>query len=239
MGYRLLHDVWGREMDAHVTRRDEDPEILGLLTLMTAILRDFADMADSHVDDGIEAALAQISEFTGVDRSYLFLVNDAQPQLIDNTHEWCAAGITAEIDNLQGVPLEVIHSWLAPFSRGEPVYVPVVDELPDARRDERELLQGQGIQSLIVVPLKGPEGFRGFLGFDSVRRRRTWSDGAILLLRAVADVILGGLMRHRAYLALKHIADHDSLTQLANRKVFMERLEGALERGHTQPFHPL
>jgi diguanylate cyclase (GGDEF)-like protein/PAS domain S-box-containing protein len=188
-------------MQPPVEPADEQAELIGLLRLMTSILRRFADVADQDIDAGINDALASIGTFAGVDRSYIFLA-DADLALIHNTHEWCAPGITPELESLRDVPFDTISWWRPRLLRGESVYIPDVQGLPEARADERAILARQGIQSLIVVPLMGADRLRGFLGFDSVQRRREWSEAANLLLRAVADVIIGGLMRHEAYTAL-------------------------------------
>ncbi|WP_058557201.1 bifunctional diguanylate cyclase/phosphodiesterase [Thiohalocapsa sp. ML1] len=182
-------------------RADEQAELLGLLRLMTSILRRFADVADQDIDAGINDALASIGAFAGVDRSYIFLA-DADMVLIHNTHEWCAPGITPEIDSLRDVPFDTISWWRPRLLRGESVYIPDVQHLPDSRADERAILARQGIRSLIVVPLMGADRLRGFLGFDAVQRPREWSEAGNLLLRAVADIIIGGLMRHESYTAL-------------------------------------
>jgi diguanylate cyclase (GGDEF)-like protein/PAS domain S-box-containing protein len=176
-------------------------ELLGLLVVITDILRSFAARPTDDLDGAIIDALARIGTFTGVDRSYLFVVSP-DGVLMDNTHEWCADGIAPQIQDLQAVPIELIRSWLPGFAAGEHAYIPDVAILPDDRRDERELLESQGILSLITVPLITTDRLVGFIGFDSVRQRRAWSDGAMLLLRAVADVICGGLARRNAFDAL-------------------------------------
>jgi diguanylate cyclase (GGDEF)-like protein/PAS domain S-box-containing protein len=167
---------------------------------MTAILRQFAGLADEDFDVGIQDALASIGRFAGVDRSYLFLIDGAY---MDNTHEWCAPGIQPEIENLQQVPFDTIAWWQPRLRRGESIYIPSVAALPKERAAERELLAAQGIQSLIVVPLMGPEQLHGFIGFDSVRRPRSWAEPAKLLLRAVADTLIGALLRRDALAALQ------------------------------------
>ncbi|WPL17871.1 Bacteriophytochrome cph2 [Thiorhodovibrio winogradskyi] len=176
-------------------------KLLGLLELMTNILRRFAGLADQDVDAGIQSALAAIGEFVGVDRSYLFLIDD-QGEYLRNTHEWCAPAIHPEIDNLQAVPFAEIHYWKDALLRGDSVYVPCVADLPDTRRFERDILRQQDVQSVLVVPLVGPDRLRGFIGFDAVRQAHAWSHAATLLLRAVADVFVGAIMRREAYLAL-------------------------------------
>lgn len=181
----------------------DQTELEGLLRLMTEILRNFADLADDRIDTGINAALGSIGAFCGVDRSYLFTV-DPDEIMIHNTHEWCAPGIAPEIDNLRQVEFQHIYWWQPRLKRGEAIYIPDISALPDERSEERKLLGAQHIQSLIVVPLLGPDRLRGFIGFDSVRHARVWSHAAILLLRAVADIIVGGLRRHETFESLAH-----------------------------------
>jgi len=207
--------------------QDTLQELNGLLELMTAVLRRFADLGDCDIDTGIEEALASIGHFAGVDRSYLFTIDG---DYINNRHEWCAQGITPEIANLQQVPYATVGWWQSRLAAGETVYVPSVADLPEERSPEREILGAQGIQSLIVVPLMGPDRVHGFIGFDSVREPRAWSEQAILLLRAVADVIISGLLRREAAQALHHSAMHDALTSLPNRALLNDRLSRMLAR---------
>ena len=78
-------------------------EMLGLLELMTQILRQFAGLADEDIDAGIQDALAAIGDDAGVDRSYLLLL-DERGEYLHNTHEWCEVGIRSEIYNVRQVP---------------------------------------------------------------------------------------------------------------------------------------
>jgi diguanylate cyclase (GGDEF)-like protein/PAS domain S-box-containing protein len=184
-----------------VHQKDDLDELLGLLELIPGILRDFADLAPDGLDDGIDDALRRIGEFAAVDRSYMFLF-DPDIELMDNTHEWCASGVEPQIDDLQRVPAESVGWWLPQFEQGNAVYVPSVADLPDERAEERDLLAPQDIVSLVTVPLLTAGRLMGFIGFDSVREQRAWSDGAIMLLRAVADAICSALMRREAIEAL-------------------------------------
>ena len=79
--------------------KDDLDELLGLLELIPGILRDFADLAPTDLDAGIDDALRRIGRFADVDRSYMFLF-DRDMELMDNTNEWCAAGIEPQRDEL-------------------------------------------------------------------------------------------------------------------------------------------
>lgn len=169
-------------------------ELQNLLRIMTSILRRFAGLMDRDIDTGINDTLAAIGEHVEVDRCYVFSVS-SDGLTVSNTHEWCAGGISPEIDNLQDLPFETISWWQPRLEAGKSIYIPHVLALPEDRKAERDLLADQSIQSLLVVPLMGPDRLRGFLGFDSVRQRREWSEEARLLLRAVADIFVGTIAR--------------------------------------------
>jgi diguanylate cyclase (GGDEF)-like protein/PAS domain S-box-containing protein len=181
--------------------RGDAAALLALMEVVTDVLRRFAEAPAVALDERIDEALRRIGELTGVDRSYLFVLG-AVPGTWTNSHEWCAEGIAPEIDNLGEVPIDTVAAWLEPFAAGQPVYIPRVGALPDDRAEERDLLAEQGIQSLVTVPLANGGRLLGFLGFDSVRAERRWSPEALFLLRAVADVIVGGLVRREALAAL-------------------------------------
>ena len=170
--------------------------LTAMQALVAEILGRFVHRPLEEVPAAIDDAIARLGAFCGVDRTYVFEMLPGD--LMSNTHEWCAEGISPEIDTLQDLPTSSIHFWLEPLVSGEPVEVPHIKALPDSRKVERELLDRQGIQSLLVVPmLNGGELF-GFVGFDSVRTRRGFTDGERSLLTSVADVICSALVRREA-----------------------------------------
>lgn len=154
------------------------------------ILRRFAGPGDQDIDAGIDEALASIGRFAGVDRSYMFTIDG---DFLNNSHEWCGPGISPEIHNLQQVPYDTIYWWRPRLTSGEPIYIPSVAQLPEERAAERELLGAQGIKSLIVVPLIGPDQTQGFIGFDSVHEHRVvaviCSRGHELGMKTIAEGI--------------------------------------------------
>lgn len=190
--------------------------------LVTSISKNFINLAPSQIDAGIQQALQAIGEFAEVDRSYLFRFADDQ-RTLDNTYEWCAPGVEPQIERMQSLPLEAYQWSLAKVRRLEVLHIPCVDALPaDACAEQREF-QFQGIKSLVVVPLVYRGEAIGFLGFDSIRRERAWSDESIALLKMVSDILVMALERKQAAEAVAAAAAternrlarelHDSVTQ--------------------------
>lgn len=163
---------------------------------VVGILDDLLGASLQDVDAAIDKALAHMGALTATDRVYVFrLRNDGG--FIDNTHEWCAAGIEPAIEMLQDIPADMIDHWRATFEAGQNVLIPDVSALPDDAA-EKELLTAQGIRSLLTVPMVENDQFRGFVGFDAVRSLRTFLPGEVYLIRSVAKVIVSVLARRDA-----------------------------------------
>jgi two-component sensor histidine kinase len=156
----------------------------------------FINLCGDELNNEISAALEAIGNFANVDRSYVFLFSEDGAR-VTNTHEWCSPGIEPAIAQVQDVPVE-IYSWAMPrFKRGEVVHIPNVSLLPRDAEKEQRTMHNQGIQSLINVPLICAGKVLGFVGFDSVRTRKTWRDEHIKLLKVVGEIIAGTIGRER------------------------------------------
>ena len=161
--------------------------------VVVGLLDDLLSASLDGVDAAIERALAGLGEATNTDRVYVFRLRADAP-LIDNTHEWCAVGIAAMQNDLQGIPAEMIAHWRKTFESGQDVMLPDVASLPDDA-PEKEVLQAQDTVSLLAVPMFEDGAFRGFVGYDAVRAQRTFLPGEIHLIRSVAKVIASLLAR--------------------------------------------
>ncbi len=169
-----------------------------LLSTFSAFLS--ADAAS--IDPLITGALRDIGEFAQVDRAYVFRFG---PELatMSNTHEWCAPGISPEMDNLKDVPTSFFPSWMAALRAGTPVYIPDIAALPESWAPEREVLEPQGIKSLVVLPVVVGSRLLGYVGFDSVRAPRTWEAVDQSLLRFFVDNLGLTLVREEQHQALR------------------------------------
>lgn len=148
------------------------------------------------VDQAVNTTLSRLGKYAEVDRVYIFEYMPAD-DTVNNTYEWCSEGISPEIDNLQGIPFEAVPRWKEKFSRNEYVYIPLVSEIAPEYHVEKEILEPQGIISLLAIPLYYGENFYGFIGFDSVKRQREWTVEHINLLRLAGDIFAGTLNRAR------------------------------------------
>jgi PAS domain S-box-containing protein len=118
---------------------------------------------------------------------------------MDNTHEWCKEGIEPQIDILKGISIEDNYpNFTERIRRLEVIHVPNVADLPPEAATEKEKFQILGIKSLILVPIVYGQNLIGFLGFDSVKTKKTWKEADIRLLKMVGEIIANALERKRA-----------------------------------------
>jgi len=148
---------------------------------------------EKNFSQRLDELLARIGEFSGVDRSYFFSFDYAE-KTCSNTNEWCKSGVEPQITELQGIPIEVIPMWMDTLLSGREVYIDDLDKLPETWSSEKAILEPQGIQSLLVLPVRESEFLYGFIGFDAVDEKIVWDDSSRMLLRLIADNV-GSVMR--------------------------------------------
>ncbi len=180
----------------------------------------FISVSSVSIDDEVEHGLKKVGSFLHVDRAYVFLFDHVQGTMT-NTHEWCAEGISPEKDNLVDLPVEIFPAWMQKLNAHENIFIPVVSELPDDWKAEREILEMQDIQSVVVVPLIVGNDLVGCAGFDAVSQKRTWKEYEIKLLRVMGDLTAGAIKRKITEQELRdmnnRLQDAKEIAEKANR----------------------
>lgn len=163
-----------------------------LRELLMEISSGFINIPFDEVNDSVNEALMKMARFVNADRAYTFDY-DWEQDVCNNIYEWCAEGISAEIDNLQLVPLSMMQDWVEAHRSGEPMYVPDVFSLPHGA--VREILEPQGIKSVLSVPMMNEGECIGFVGFDSVREHHIYSGTEVQLLKVFAQLLANVKLR--------------------------------------------
>ena len=139
------------------------------------------------LDDAINESLGEIGRFVQVDRVYVFDYNYTN-QTISNLFEWCNDSIVPQIETLQNIPFSEVPIWVKKHAKGQDIVVPNVQELPHGRF--RELIEQQDIKSLIALPMMDGNKCVGFVGFDSVKAIRKFSEDERNLLQLYAQMLV-------------------------------------------------
>lgn len=178
--------VFVRDISKQKETKLELQRKIAVETLIAQISTNFISLSPEKIDQTIQEALKTIGEFTGVDRSYVFLFSEDR-KTISNTHEWCASGIDPQIENLQDEEISRFPWWLAQLEANKTIAIQKLEDLPQASR-EQQVLAEQDILSIIVVPIVIDNEPLGFVGLDSVKQPMSWSDEVRLLLRICAEI---------------------------------------------------
>jgi PAS domain S-box-containing protein len=205
----IRHEITDRKVaEAKLARKTE------LQQLLVKISSDYINIPLSAVEASINKSMAEIGTFVQVDRVYVFDYN-YEKETTSNLYEWCAEGIDPQIEHLQNLPFSTVPIWVETHSRGESIVVPNVFELPQS--DFREMIEVQGIKSLVAIPMIDGKKCIGFVGFDAVKGLRSFSDEERDLLELYAQMLVNVSQRT------------DYLKQIQQAKNDIEEINKGLE----------
>jgi len=205
-----------------------------------ALLESIAAAANeaNDVEDAMRHALAAVCRFAYWPLGHLLLVDGADDdQALASTGVWydesagrfqALRGLTesTDFDHGAGLPGRVLGhgapAWINAGSADAVAY-------PRLLESERA-----GLRSLFAFPVMIGNEVVAVLEFFSMELQTP--DEALLRLMAQIGIQLGRVVeRKRTKARLMHDALHDPLTQLGNRKLFLDRLQQALQRAQRAP----
>ena len=188
----------------------------------------------------MDAALARLGEATAVSRVYVFeMFRDAAgTEFAAQRFEWVAPGVAPEIDNpvLQAVPM--LDAGYGRWCQGLPRNEAIAGNVRDLPASEREILEAQGIVSIVIVPIFALGEWWGFMGFDECAHDRTWSTAEVDALKAAARLAGAAISRDHADRELRRRAEEQALL-LDNIETQVWYLKdaytyGAINRAHAE-----
>jgi signal transduction histidine kinase/DNA-binding response OmpR family regulator len=182
--------------------KGEPTDTHSLQDTLMEIANHFINVPLETADDVINTSLAKLGEFTQTDRAYVFNY-DHDRKVSSNTYEWCRTGIDPQINELQNIPYEMIPDWIALHFAGSSLVIPDVLQLePDSSL--RQILEPQGIKSLIAIPMMEGSVCTGFVGFDSVNDHQKYSVKEQQLLELFALMLVNLQNRNNVQTKLSH-----------------------------------
>jgi signal transduction histidine kinase/DNA-binding response OmpR family regulator len=213
-----LDATWSLALFRDLTeqRRVEDSlrREMGLQNLLMRVATQYINIPSHEVEDAIVASLGEIASFVYADRAYVFDY-DWERGVTDNTYEWCAPGIEPQKDELQGLPIDAVTWWVDAHREGRTLYIPVVNAL-DEDDGVRAILEPQGIQSLIAIPILKDGACVGFVGFDAVTRQYTYTEREQTLLKVFAEVLVS--IRNRVSLEARLVEERATALEASKAK---------------------
>lgn len=175
--------------------------------------------SDTDIDVGINNLLATVNGYFQADRTYVFEIDPDRDVLINTFEYICGQEVSAQMDNLQEVPVSVIKVWMQNFRQGRSYYMSDLEQ--ERGQPSYEMLKAQQVWRLLAVPLMKGGAMVGFLWVDNPRAH--YDDAT--LLASIQFFVTNSLDRKKQQAYLEKLSYRDMLTGLYNRNRYIERLE--------------
>ncbi|MCK4660921.1 MAG: PAS domain S-box protein [Phycisphaerae bacterium] len=185
----FLDVTWRKKVEKALSQRDAVLKAVGFAA------ERFLKQTDWK--QSISEVLEQMGHASGVSRASVFEyhISPEGEALASLRYEWAAPDTTPQIDDprMQNIHLrkEGFGLWLDVLAQGRIV----AGHLRDFSEKQRRLFEGQGIKSLMLVPIFVSEKLWGWGGFTECRVERKWSEVEIDSLQAAANALGAAIQR--------------------------------------------
>ena len=199
--------------DLELKRRVKNEQLLSHISLQSITVKDISQFKQELVD-----VLG-----TALEVSRVYIYEKRREHIKENMYQWCSK----EIPPLQGDVKDIIMYWWDDMLlHNNIVSCSNIEEVTNPQA--KQILQGQGIKSIFLIPLFVDGGYFGCIGFDDCIVFRDWTEVDIDILKSISRIIT--TVTERAFLEehLQYQYTHDYLTGLYNRRYLtyeLKRLE--------------
>lgn len=164
--------------------------------IITIISANFISIAPKDINTEISNSLKYVSEFLGIDQSYIFMANTTGRRF-KLSHYWM------EGDNSPNEPmLSVVENtkfvWVYRQIKKHGYFTySAATKSTEIARELHDVFDSTGIKSAIGIPIMSKGVFRGILVFASFKTERFWQKEAIPLLRILSQIVANALDRKK------------------------------------------
>ena len=210
-----------REMYQLLKKKTEIEERLNIAVTLNKCVK--ALSSDVDIDVAVNNLMGVINEYFNGDRSYIFEITE-DGKTLKNIYEYVSEGVSAQIENLQAVPIDVISVWMERFEKDEVYFMSNIEQ--ENGSESYDMLQEQQVDRLLAVPLKKKNKIIGFLGVDNPRNH--YDDPT--LLSSIQYFIINSMERKEKQQQLEDLSYRDMLTGLYNRNKYIRVVNPMTER---------
>jgi PAS domain S-box-containing protein len=160
--------------------------------LISHISGRFINSTLNDIDLEINNSLELMAKFLDAQRAVLYSDNKDQDYMT-KSHGWHAEGLHSYV-GIKGTIKK--NAWISEqFHKQLIVSVPDVKQFPDEGKLIKEEFEKMGIVSIVMVPLFYKSIFKGFIGIDSVNKKKEWDESEFYLLKLIGEMITSLLER--------------------------------------------
>lgn len=158
-----------------------------LPTIKNVISEVLTLLFSSEKKEAIDKALKLLLDYFNTD--WVYVAYFEKEHLVANfLYEVTSRWVDTSKEDASELSYETIPWMIDTIIAGKDIILHDIDDLPANAHADRKLFQGQGLQSLLAIPLTFHEKIQGFIGFDSVRIKRHWSLSEVEDLHIIANI---------------------------------------------------
>lgn len=147
-------------------------------------------------DDNIKEALWRMGDFFHVDGVYLFLLSPDRERM-HLTYDWCREGVEPHSRRQKVIPVKRDSWWYRQLAMFETIHIPSLHEVEEEILIESDFFLHLSIQSFLALPIRDEDRLLGFVAFDMVEEKRSWTKENLSLLTIAVEMISHALIRHQ------------------------------------------
>ncbi|MEQ8191114.1 MAG: PAS domain-containing protein, partial [Candidatus Eremiobacterota bacterium] len=178
----------------------------------------FINIEPHNIDREIENTLGLLGEFTGIDRSYIHLMDGNK--IIKNVYQW----VNKEISHGGGISIEHMPWAIEKLKNFHIIDIPDMTQVFHDTEYEENPSPGPGIKSILILPLVYNKSLIGLLGFELLRDKRTWLKEDVELIKMVGNVFVNAIMHKKTSEVLR--ASESNFRKLSQEyQTFLEAIQ--------------
>jgi len=193
----------------------------------------FINLPADRIDSEIEAAQLRVCELLDLDRSALWQVLEAEPDILKLTHLYQPPEILQPPEQMNA---KAFFPWSEQkVLGGETVTISKLTDLPPEAEIDLENYRLYGTKSNVLVPLSvGEKPVFGLLTFAVTRKEREWTETVVQQFKILAQVFANALERKRLEnQRLEHLREIEELKQRLEKENIYLKEESKLLVDHT------
>ena len=123
--------------------------------------------SEAELEQVMPVLLASLGKYAQADRSYIFELKPGSEDVLHVTHIWCAEGISPTYTEMQDIPLASVPNWFSTLNNDGMIVSYNCDSDKNKWPEEHALFEGQGVESIILIPLVSGGAVTGYMGIDN------------------------------------------------------------------------
>lgn len=140
----------------------------------------------SDKKDAIRKAMRLLIDFFEVDWVYIATFEN-EHRIANFLYEETSPWVQTSKEDASELSHETIPWMIDTLFNGKDIILHTMEDVPQDAPD-RKLFEAQGLLSMLAIPLTFHKKIQGFIGFDSVRIRRHWTQAEVEDLHIIANI---------------------------------------------------